>query len=287
MKCDKLLTMLPEYADGEMWGADAEQIEQHLRACASCAGELDALRKTMQALGSAAEVEPPACLLAQIQAATIHRQGIAVRLQKVLDSLRSVPVYVRWAAGTSVAAAGLIVLLISQQSTPQSVAKSPSCPVHEESPSRVDMMKTLPHVALTAKPEADKPPVAMKRPLRRVHRPVRIARILPEKAPTSHKLEPMAQAVKIAAPDIASHADEPIAIAEMPKPVDDTPATAAAPENHISESTRVAAMLEQEKTSIKEFRETIAARNRRRSFDRPSEHLYDGKVELDIASVRF
>lgn len=60
MNCDGVRALLSAYIDGELSGGELLRVEQHLRRCHWCAGEVDALRQTIALVASLDEVEVPA-----------------------------------------------------------------------------------------------------------------------------------------------------------------------------------------------------------------------------------
>jgi len=119
MDCERFLSLLSAYIDGEVHGQEAERLEQHLAVCESCARELEALRRTTALLSANAEVEPPDFLLERIEAATVGRKGI---FERVRARLERVPRYVQ-IAGASLAAAGLLAFVILTQPRNDHVAR--------------------------------------------------------------------------------------------------------------------------------------------------------------------
>ena len=125
MSCQKVLSMLSAYIDGEVQSSDAEMIKAHLSECDSCAAEWKALQAMTGMLRTTPEAEPPAFLLAQIEAATVNRTGFLTRIQRAFDY---VPTMVRWASAPIAAAIVLLGILLSingDMKTPVAV-KSPT-----------------------------------------------------------------------------------------------------------------------------------------------------------------
>lgn len=133
MSCQKVLSLLSAYGDGEAQTSDAEMIERHLSECDSCASEWKALQAMTGMLRTTPEVEPPAFLLAQIEAATVNRTGILARIQRAFDQI---PTSARWATAPVAAAIVLMGVLLSnnvQVQTPVAV-KSPTGHVEKAIP---------------------------------------------------------------------------------------------------------------------------------------------------------
>ncbi|GEM_PF-3445299 len=110
MSCQKVLSMLSAYIDGEVQTSDAEMIKTHLSECDSCAAECKALQAMTGMLRTTPEVEPPAFLLAQIEAATVNRTGFIAKVKRAFDH---VPTMARWAAAPVAAAVVLMGILLS------------------------------------------------------------------------------------------------------------------------------------------------------------------------------
>ncbi len=110
MSCQKVMSMLSAYIDGEVQSSDAGMIKTHLSECDSCAAEWKALQAMTGMLRTTPEAEPPAFLLAQIEAATVNRTGFLTRLQRAFDC---VPTMARWASAPIAAAVVLLGILFS------------------------------------------------------------------------------------------------------------------------------------------------------------------------------
>ena len=125
MSCHEVVSMLSAYIDGEVQDSDAEMIKSHLGECDSCAAECKALQSMTGMLRTTPEVEPPAFLLAQIEAATVKRAGFLARLQRAFDQ---VPTTARWAAAPVAAAVILLGILLSNPGDVRTpvVVKSPT-----------------------------------------------------------------------------------------------------------------------------------------------------------------
>jgi predicted anti-sigma-YlaC factor YlaD len=110
------MSMLSAYIDGEVQTSDAEMIESHLGECNPCASEWKALQAMTGMLRTTPEVEPPAFLLAQIEAATVNRTGFLTRVKRAFDH---VPTAVRWASAPIAAAIVLLGILLSNNGSVQ------------------------------------------------------------------------------------------------------------------------------------------------------------------------
>jgi len=120
VSCQRILSLLSMYIDGEAQ-ADADAIEEHLAACASCARELELLRRAAVMLRAAAEIEPPAFLLEQIEAATLRRPTFWAGLRATIAAPQWMPRYARWMAAGAAAVGVLIGVLVLQPNPKQSV----------------------------------------------------------------------------------------------------------------------------------------------------------------------
>lgn len=165
MSCQRVVSMLSAYIDGEVHGQDANLVKQHLEQCASCAQELKVLQRTTEVLRAVPEVEPPASLMEQIEAATVKRVGLLARLQRAFDYM---PGYTRWAAGTVAAAAVLMGILVSQTGDVRAPGKaeSPVAKVQEIAPTAP--AKPFPSVEMPSEAPSEMAVVVTERPSRRV-----------------------------------------------------------------------------------------------------------------------
>jgi hypothetical protein len=133
MSCQKVMSMLSAYIDGEVQTSDAEMIESHLSECDPCASEWKALQAMTGMLRTTPEVEPPTFLLAQIEAATVNRTGFLTRVQRAFDH---VPTTVRWAGAPVAAAIVLLGFLLSNNGSVQTpiAVNSPTERIEKASP---------------------------------------------------------------------------------------------------------------------------------------------------------
>jgi len=60
MKCNEIQARLSEYLDGALGAEEAAALEGHVAQCAACKGELEALRRTVQAVGELPRCAAPA-----------------------------------------------------------------------------------------------------------------------------------------------------------------------------------------------------------------------------------
>ncbi|HEY3298289.1 MAG TPA: zf-HC2 domain-containing protein, partial [Armatimonadota bacterium] len=153
MICREVVMMLSEYVDGELSFSDTALVEEHLRECSACRTEFEQIRSLAGVLASTPEIEPPAFLLAQIEAATINRPTTVTRLRQVLEQFGRVPQTVRWAAAFSaavLAAAFLLVHPANHQSKSLPVIASGPSATHVSSPN-----SQIPTKAVVARQKAD------------------------------------------------------------------------------------------------------------------------------------
>jgi anti-sigma factor RsiW len=125
--------MLSAYIDGEAQTSDAETIKTHLSECDSCASELRALQAMTGMLRTTPEAEPPAFLLAQIEAATVNRTGFLARVKRAFDH---VPTTARWASAPIAAAVVLLGILLANNRAVQvpMVVNEPTQGVEQAAP---------------------------------------------------------------------------------------------------------------------------------------------------------
>lgn len=149
MSCQKVLSLLSAFSDGEVQNSDAETIKTHLSECDSCAAEWKALQAMTGMLRTTPEVEPPAFLLAQIEAATVNRTGFLARIKRAFDY---VPTTARWASAPVAAIVLLGILLSNNGPVPvnnptQQVEKAPGMPnaiVEEQTPAPSNVVASRP-----------------------------------------------------------------------------------------------------------------------------------------------
>lgn len=99
-------SLLP-YLEGELAGAAAEDVEEHLRECAACVGELRSLRHTVEALERHLTVSAPAGFLEQLNDAIARDERLS-RLE-TLRRHRSRPWRDAGRRLASVSAGGVVV----------------------------------------------------------------------------------------------------------------------------------------------------------------------------------
>ncbi len=295
MSCREVLPMLSAYSDGELAAEEGRMVKAHLAECTACAHELEATRRMTGMLSSVTEIEPPAFLLAQIEAATIARQpqpGFVERLRAAFAPVWQTPQYAR-VAGVAAALAVIAVLaarLGLQQPTPApTVAKS--------APAVVAQQPTGAPTA-TAKPsQADETPRATVRHAynrrhRGIHNRTAIVAVKPAPAiqvkvqyPTvfeavSEELDLTDDLQMALLPDSMDEAAMVMAAQEAPPVVAETAPIVDTP-------SPLVAKLQEGADSFKELRARMAERYARRTFMAWTESLDGPKISMDLASIRF
>lgn len=108
MNCDGVRALLSAYIDGELSGGELLRVEQHLRRCHWCAGEVDALRQTIALVASLDEVEVPATFHPRLHERLVAMDPpVPVTLRTAQRRARR-PAFGRWAT-TAAAAAALVI----------------------------------------------------------------------------------------------------------------------------------------------------------------------------------
>lgn len=295
MSCQKVLSMLSAYIDGEVQNSDAATIKTHLNECDSCASEWKALQCMTGMLRTTPEVEPPAFLLAQIEAATVNRTGFLARVKSAFDH---VPTVVRWAGAPVAAAIVLLGILLSNNGgvqTPialnnpterieKSAAGLPNVSVEELTPSRPNVIAGRPKTRIVRS---------------RVHGGKAVGVAKDVKSPVA--IPPVGGSI--------TSADQPV-VAEEPKleePVVKTEIavnTPVEPEKDGVSSTPVAkepagaskvslgkvamkTVVLDEPGAIEQLRAKLAANNRSKSKLKSHENIEGRKYSVGLISLRF
>lgn len=301
MSCQKVLSLLSAYVDGEVQPADGEFIESHLATCASCAHELEMLQRTTAMLGNTPELDPPAFLLEQIEAATVKRPSVWGRLRAVFSPVQRVPEYARWAVAGVAAAGILAAILVSQPGTRHTVRY----PATQQPADRVVATEPADQPTADEKPEI-KPSVSTTSQANSVRRAIALE---PRRrtARTHTGLIRQTASGKIALPasDAASSVSETAASGEL----EENPApessvveeTATSPTEVVAEATPsdspeveiVKVPLPSRETKLtqhdvlSEVRSDIVARSRQRKIQPTEERIEGKKYSVELASVRF
>ncbi len=304
MSCREILSMLSAYIDGEVQEADADMITEHLAQCASCAREFSLLQRTAGVLASVPEVEPPASLLEEIEAATVKRPGFGKRLRAAFEPVIRAPAYARWAAVT-VAAGVLIAVLVFQpgmerqppfgppQPSDETIATGPAAP--EDTGGQVGATEpALEAGGITV----------VERPVRtpRLHREVRPARELAGVA-TSAGDRPVDETAALADADedaetLALGTETVPATEVASEPAPETPESvdvasalrgleSAGEKVETEKDSPALGRLEQEGDALAELRAQIAARNKQKRHEVRVEPVEGRKYSVALASIRF
>jgi anti-sigma factor (TIGR02949 family) len=102
-RCEQLRERFSEYLDGELTPEERAALEEHLAACTGCRAELEALRRTVQAVASLPRRTAPEGLAARV----------AAEIRAETASPRPKAITVLWARALPIAAMLLIVLGIT------------------------------------------------------------------------------------------------------------------------------------------------------------------------------
>lgn len=284
MSCQRIQSMLSAYIDDEVQRSDADQIEQHVTECASCSRELNRLRRTVETLASAAEIEPPAFLLEQIEAATIKRPTITERMR---SAFRPIPAYARWSAAAT-AAIGIVVAFMIAQPAVEVLDHQPvSAPSVATAPPAVDVTieEQQPVVEQPARPA----PVKVRK--RYVASEVREA--------PAEKPEPKAPVVTLSAEPTdetdSAGLSEPVRMAYGPERPETVEVAEPVSRPRVEEQpvTIVRApvvptdeVIKQENEALSELRAQISDKNKQKRQIRV-EPLDNGKYQVELATFRF
>lgn len=83
MKCKRTSERLSAYLDGELPPQETLAVQQHLRACARCAAELDELKRLNGVLGSLSGMVPPMDFTRRVREAAQRRPAAPIRVSPV------------------------------------------------------------------------------------------------------------------------------------------------------------------------------------------------------------
>ena len=304
MSCREILSMLSAYIDDEVQEADAEIIREHLARCASCAREFSLLQRTAGVLASVPEVEPPAYLLEEIEAATVKRPGFRKRLRAAFEPVIRAPAYARWAAVTA-AAGVLIAVFVFQpgverhrmfgppQPSGETIATQPGAP--EDSGAQVGATQPAPEIGGVT---------VVERPVRtpRLYREARPARDLAGVA-TSAADRPVDETMALAKADedagtlaLGTETGPATEVASEPPP--ETPesvdvASASVTVESVADDVKTEATSpsletpQQEDDALAGLRAQIAARNKQKRHEVRVEPVAGRKYSVALASIRF
>lgn len=292
MSCQEVMSMLSAYIDGEVQTSDAETIKTHLSECDSCAAECKALQSMTGILRTTPEVEPPAFLLAQIEAATVNRTGFLTRIQRAFDR---VPVMVRWATAPAAAAIILLGILLSNNGSIESpvAVKSPTEQIEKAIPGMPD----LPSVTIEERSPAAPTLVATRssgmrqggRVIRRVPGGVKahpqIATPRPSVTEPSAVAEPSVPAEpELDEPVTASNpVDEPetevVAVAPVEEPAPVTKASVEKP-------AKKTVVLDEHPGGMDQLRRKLTAKNKAK-FNGQEDRIEGKKYSVGLISLKF
>lgn len=298
MSCQEVMSMLSAYIDGEVQTSDADMIKTHLSECDSCAAECKALQSMTGILRTTPEVEPPAFLLAQIEAATVNRTGFLTRIQRAFDQ---VPVIVRWATAPAAAAIILLGILLSNNGRIESplAVKSPIEQIEKAIPGMPD----LPSITIEERsPKASV--VVATRPVTRASQNGRTGRDLaggakaPSHATTSRDhgmelatpadnpapVEPKLEDPVVEEPVMASNpADEPEPNTVAKTAVDEPVALAKAADD---KPIRKTVVLDEQPSGMDQLRRRLAAQNKAKLNGR-EDRIEGKKYSVGLISLKF
>lgn len=312
MSCQEVLSLLSAFIDGEMQApqnaeqaADAEMVRQHLAHCASCAREFEALQRMAGMLAAAPEVEPPAFLLEQIEAATVRRPTFRARLRTALEPLLRLPGYARWGAVATAAAGVLIAVLMSQPGDrwlahrPETAPQLPSASTvqpkgAEDSAAKVGPLRSAPDLGAVT---------IVERPTRTSHLHGKVrrryatsaAKTLYARKATAKTPSDVEAAAGTGAVEPTASLGESVSVAESPAAATEAAVIASAPNeadlaDEKAKTTKASLALEklqQDKEALAELRAQIAARNRQRKHQVGIEAVGGQKYSVELASIRF
>jgi anti-sigma factor RsiW len=111
MKCDRVIELLSEYIDGELSPAGALGVQSHLRRCASCEAEHQALRRTLQLVALYGRQPIPMdcrdAVMAQLRAKPAPSTHLGWSWMAEMLTLRA-PAMPSWARATALAALAVV-----------------------------------------------------------------------------------------------------------------------------------------------------------------------------------
>lgn len=278
MSCQKIRSMLSAYIDGEVRGDDAIIIKEHLAHCTSCMQEMSQVQHMSSMLGAILEIEPPAFLLEQIEAATINKPTFWRRLQAAFTTM---PQYTRWGLASAAAVGVAIVLMFHPngryveritQLAPKVIATQP-------------MPKSTPKITITETPAATRN-VGYK--AHKVHNKALVA-----KAPAKHVATKSTKPVVRPETQVATNPEE----SASTKDAQETAATqssepvVAVKKDPIKErkpdANALQARLQQENDVMQDLRGKLADRNKQRKFETTTDRVEGNKHSVELVSIRF
>ena len=291
MNCVRIRNLLSEYLDGEIQRTDREIVEEHLAQCDSCAHVSAVMQSTSMLLSEVGEVEPPAGLLAQIEAATINRPTLGQRVRAMLAHLTSVPASARWAMASATAVIALVFVMMSHPG----VHRIANAPV-PQSPSSVTAAQPATPSVITPAPKLGPVVVVETNPVlvwRAAHRYRRhTTRVARSSAPYQAPAKPMPSVTEIPSTDV----DTTKVAESIPTDTSDgNVVQAAAPGSDTDKEIKISKASvapqpdwqKKEADSLAALRTKLAARSKQRRYEVQPETLDGRKVSIDLASIRF
>lgn len=307
MICHKIRSVLSTYIDGELQPQDVSLVEDHIAGCVSCAHELEQIRCLTTRLSTVTEVEPPAFLLAQIEAATVSRPTVIAKMRMLLDQLRVPQHGVRWAVSTVAAIVIAAAVIVSQTGTSpktNNVVRTPPPVVH--------MAKQSAEIAVqptvVEKPTAEKQSVSPQKPAEQTvstdnHRRIRHKRSI-AKHSTRRPAIHVASQPQVKGSDGIGNGRKMLTFdrrLNYPAPTeqrtlaDKTVTSPSSADVAAEVKTIVASALDVARNSkpsdysdsIEHLRSVIAARNRERNYETNTGTVEGDKYSVGIASIRF
>jgi len=287
MSCQEVRLLLSEYLDGEVSAAEGEMVKAHLAGCEFCARELALLRSTAEMLASVGEVEPPKSLLERIEAVTVNRPTLGVRVRAAFEPVFRLPAYVRWTAASAAAAVALLIAITSQPGLHQATQVKPGAP----SSGIVVKQPAQPKVASITVTEQGIDGV---RPVVRAHRRHRMVASNPT---VNHRAPAKPASPAKPAKVEPTETTEPSGVGEN-APASEAPsetnvASAATPEQPKAEIklARTASVQadwqKKEADALADLRAKLAARNKQRKYQVREEPITDTKYSVALGSIRF
>lgn len=107
MNCQETKKLIPVYLDDELEAADRQRVAEHLRACADCQAEVQAIEKSWELLGAIKAIEPDPNYRVRFWRSVDTRSPLHAR---ILQHVQTVFLQRRWVPAMAAAA---IVLLVS------------------------------------------------------------------------------------------------------------------------------------------------------------------------------
>lgn len=291
MSCQKVMSMLSAYIDGEVQSSDAEMIKTHLSECDSCAAEWRALQAMTGMLRTTPEAEPPAFLLAQIEAVTVNRTGFLTRIQRALDH---VPAMVRWASAPIAAAVVLLGILLSNNGDVNSpvAVKSPM----ERIENAIPGIPGLPNIMVEEQLPSTGATVAV-RPGSKTAWRVQAGRSLPKsanghKTSSSGELNAATGTAAVEEPKLEEPVDEGINAAENTSDEPESDVVAAGIDEPVKvvkasgEQTARKTVVIEESGTMDQLRARLASKSKGK-FNSQEDRLEGKKYSVGLISLRF